>query len=89
MHFRTVAKDLIQIYEQNGVMYSLESSTRVMVLEHGTVVVQNCDWGGRHDVEVVRRPRVLVVVDHCGQQRGKYLQVRQPVLREIREQDRT
>jgi hypothetical protein len=32
---------------------------------------------------------VLVVVDHCGQQRGKYLQVRQPVLREIHEQDRT
>uniref|UniRef100_A0A182V6Q8 Uncharacterized protein n=1 Tax=Anopheles merus TaxID=30066 RepID=A0A182V6Q8_ANOME len=56
-----------------------ERRTDVVVLEHGPIVVQHRRVRAGHHVEVVGRPRVLVVVDQRCQQRGEDLQIGQPV----------
>uniref|UniRef100_A0A182QNQ4 Uncharacterized protein n=1 Tax=Anopheles farauti TaxID=69004 RepID=A0A182QNQ4_9DIPT len=56
-----------------------ERRTDVVVLEHGPVVVEHRGVRAGHHVEVVGRPRVLVVVDERCQQRGEDLQIGQPM----------
>ena len=50
-----------------------------MVFEDGAVVVEDGEVALGIDVEVVGGARVLVVVDDCGEEEGKDLNVSQPV----------
>lgn len=52
----------------------------MVVLQDGSVVIQQSRVRPRHDVEVVGRARVLEVVHYRRQQCGEDLQVREPVL---------
>jgi hypothetical protein len=51
-----------------------------MILEDGPVVIEDGEAGPRLDVKVVRRSRVVIVVDNGGEEQGKDLQIREPVL---------
>ena len=52
----------------------------MVVLEHGAIVVEECEAGGGVDVEVVGRAAVVKVVDDGRHQAREDLQVREPTL---------
>lgn len=52
----------------------------MMVLEHGTVIVEDGRLRARHDVEVVGGARVLIVMDQGRHQGRQDLHVVKPVL---------
>lgn len=56
-----------------------ETGAGMMILQHSPIVVQQCRLRTGHHMEVIGGAGVLVIVEQGGQQRGKDLQVRQPV----------
>ena len=51
----------------------LEELRDMVVLKDGPIVVEHGQLGARLDVEVVRRARVVIVVDNGREQQGKHL----------------
>ena len=55
-----------------------------MIFEDRSVVVEEGQVRSRVDVEVVRSPGVVKVVDHGGHQRSENLEVGNPILKKIK-----
>ncbi len=58
-----------------------EKRGHVMVLQDGPVVVEQGEARGRVDVEIVRRARMVEVVNDGRHQRGEDLEVGHPILK--------
>ena len=67
----TIIESHIQGFEGDG---------QVVVLEHRVIIVENSQVVGSLDEELIGHAQVIHVVDRCGHQSSKHLQLREHIL---------
>lgn len=60
-----------------------EAGRNVMILQHGSIIIQECCIAPRHYVEIVCGPSVLVIVNNRCHESGENLEIGQPVLQQV------